>query len=200
MNAPPLILASASPRRADLLRELVTAFEVVPSDASEVHDEQLTAWEMAQVNAYRKARVVAKKFPDALVLGADTLVYLDQETRLFGKPADRGDAERMLGELQGKEHAVITGVCLLHLRTHRQRVFADWTDVTFRPLTPEQIREYLDLIHPLDKAGAYAIQEHGDRIVAEIAGSYSNVVGLPLEKVRLELSAGFDVPVGGDWA
>jgi septum formation protein len=189
MNPPPIILASASPRRADLLRQLIADFSVVPSAASEIHDPQLTAWEMAQINAYRKARVVAKKHPDALVLGADTLVYLDGETKLFGKPASRTEAARMLGELQGRVHAVITGVCLLHLRGHRQQIFAAWTDVKFHPLTAQQIREYLALINPLDKAGAYAIQEHGERIVAEISGSYSNVVGLPLELLRTELGA-----------
>ena len=189
MNPPPVILASASPRRADLLRQLVADFSVVPSEAAEIHDPQLTAWEMAQINAYRKARVVAKKHPDALVLGADTLVYLDGETKLFGKPTSRTEAARMLGELQGRVHAVITGVCLLHLRDHRQQVFAAWTDVTFHPLTVSQIRDYLALINPLDKAGAYAIQEHGERIVAEISGSYSNVVGLPVEMLRAELGA-----------
>lgn len=189
MKPQPVILASASPRRVDLLRQIVTDFEVVPSDAPEVHDEQLTAWEMAQVNAYRKARAVAKKFPDALVLGADTLVYLDREAKLFGKPADLVEAERMLGQLAGQIHAVITGVCLLHLRSHRQRVFAEWTDVRFHPLTPKQIKDYLALINPLDKAGAYGIQDHGERIVAEISGSYSNVVGLPVERLRAELRA-----------
>lgn len=189
MKATPFILASASPRRVELLQQLVANFEVVPSDAPEVHDPQLTAWEMAQVNAYRKARVVAKKWPDAIVLAADTLVYLDRETKLFGKPTSRADAQCMLSELQGRMHAVITGVCLLHLRAHRQSVFAEWTDVKFHPLTPKQIKEYLTLINPLDKAGAYAIQEHGERIVAEISGSYSNVVGLPLERVREELGA-----------
>ena len=88
-----------------------------------------------------------------------------------------------------RSHAVITGVCLLHLRGHRQEVFAEWTDVKFHPLTAKQIKEYLALMNPLDKAGAYAIQEHGERIVAEISGSYSNVVGLPVERVREELSA-----------
>lgn len=189
MKQPPVILASASPRRVDLLRQLVSDFEVVPSDAPEVHDEQLTAWEMAQVNAYRKARVVAKKFPDALVVAADTMVYLDRDTKLFGKPASHAEAARMLGELQGRVHAVITGVCLLHLRSHEQRVFADWTDVRFHPLTPKQIQDYLALMNPLDKAGAYAIQEHGERIVAEISGSFSNVVGLPVERLREELRA-----------
>jgi len=189
MKPQPVILASASPRRVELLRQVVPDFEVVPSDAPEAHDDQLTAWEMAQVNAYRKARAVAKKFPDALVLGADTLVYLDRETKLFGKPATRTEAEQMLAGLEGRVHAVITGVCLLYLRGHRQRVFAEWTDVKFHPLTKAQIRDYLALINPLDKASAYAIQEHGERIVAEIFGSYSNVVGLPVERVRQELHA-----------
>ena len=189
MKIPPTILATASPRRVELLRQIIPKFEVMPSDAPEVHDEQLTAWEMAQVNAYRKARIIAKKSPDALVLGADTMVYLDRETKLFGKPSDRKDAARMLSDLQGKTHAVITGVCLLHLRTHRQRVFANWTDVRFHPLTSKQIQEYLALMNPLDKAGAYAIQEHGELIVAEISGSYSNVVGLPVERLRAELEA-----------
>jgi septum formation protein len=132
---------------------------------------------------------VAKQRPDALVLGADTLVYLDREAKLFGKPANLAEARRMLRDLQGRAHAVITGVCLLHLREHRQRVFAEWTDVRFHPLTATQIEEYLALINPLDKAGAYAIQEHGERIVAEISGSYSNVVGLPLERLREQLEA-----------
>ncbi len=181
---PPLILASASPRRAGLLEEIWPRFRVVPSDAPEIHDDQLTAWEMAQMNAYRKARAVAKRFPDALVLGADTLVYLDRETKLFGKPATQAEAFRMLEQLEGRTHAVITGVCFVHLREHRQRVFAEWTDVRFHPLTARQIRKYLALINPLDKAGAYAIQEHGELVVAEISGSYSNVVGLPVERVR----------------
>jgi septum formation protein len=187
MKKRPFILASASPRRVELLRQILVDFEVVPGDVPEIHDEQLTAWEMAQINAYRKARAVAKKFPDTTVLGADTLVYLDREARLYGKPVNPADAVRMLSELQGKTHAVITGVCLLNLRGHKQRVFAEWTDVRFHPLTAEQIKEYLQLMNPLDKAGAYAIQEYGERVVAEISGSYSNVVGLPLERVREEL-------------
>ena len=189
MSAASVILASASPRRAELLGQIVPDFKVVPSDAPEIHDEQLTAWEMAQVNAYRKARAVAKKFPDALVMGADTLVYLPEQARFFGKPRNADDAFEMLSALQGRTHAVITGVCLLRLREHRQRMVADWTDVRFHPLAAAQIRKYLSLINPLDKAGAYAIQEHGDLIVAEIAGSYSNVVGLPVERVREALAA-----------
>ncbi len=189
MKALPIILASQSPRRRELFHLLNLPFQVVPSVAKEVHDKQLTAWEMAQVNAYRKARAVARRFPDALVIGADTMVYLDRDTRLFGKPTSPRDAADMLKALSGRVHAVITGVCLLHLRARHRRVFTDWTDVQFHPLTATQIRAYLRLIDPLDKAGAYAIQEHGDRIIAALFGSYSNVVGLPLERLREELKA-----------
>lgn len=187
MNLPPIILASASPRRAELLRELDVTFEIVPSDAEEIHNEVLTATEVAQINAYRKARSVAKRAPDSLVIGMDTLVALG--TRLFGKPSSMEDAKRMLGELQGQTHHVVTGVCLIHLRRHRQRVFADRTEVTFREIGPEQIRRYLEKIHPLDKAGGYAIQDHGELVVERIDGSFSNVVGLPLERLKQELAA-----------
>ena len=186
-NLPPLILASASPRRAELLRQLSVEFKVVPGEVAEVHHEQMTARELSQVNAYRKARAVAKKFPDALVLAADTLVYL--ETTLFGKPATLEEAYEMLERLQGRTHQVVTGICLLHLRDHRQTVFAESTAVTFHPLDEVKIRRYLNLVDPLDKAGAYAIQEEGDLIVERIAGSYTNVVGLPMERLGAELEA-----------
>ena len=185
MKLPPVILASASPRRSDLLGEMGVEFQVVPSDAEEIHNEQLTAREICQVNAYRKARVIAKRYPDMLVIGADTLVYLG--VSLFGKPRDLPEAERMLTGLSGKTHQVVTGVCLIHLRAHRQGIFADTTDVTFRSISAEQIRDYLAKISPLDKAGAYAIQDHGDLIVDHIDGSLSNVIGLPVERLREEL-------------
>ena len=187
MHLPPLILASASPRRAKLLRELDLDFQVVPSAAAEILDDQLSPWELCQLNAHRKARVIAKKRPDALVLGADTLVFLDGE--IMGKPADAAEARRMLARLQDRTHQVVTGVSLIHLRAYRERTFAVSTDVTFRPLTAEQINDYLSKMNPLDKAGAYAIQEHGDTIVSEISGSFSNVVGLPVEKLAEEIQA-----------
>jgi septum formation protein len=187
VKTPPFILASASPRRAELLRQLALAFEIVPGDATEVFDEQLSPHEVCQLNAHRKARAVAKKIPDALVLGADTLVFLERE--IFGKPRTLLEAKQMLAKLQGRTHQVVTGVCLMHLRTHRERIFAISTDVTFHPLTDGQIGDYLSKMNPLDKAGAYAIQEHGDKIIAEISGSYSNVVGLPVERLQEELTA-----------
>lgn len=186
-DLPPLILASASPRRMELLRQLSLDFKVMPGDVAEIHHDQLTARELSQVNAYRKARAVAKRFPDALVLGADTLVCLD--TALFGKPSTLEEAYRMLEQLQGRTHHVVTGICLLHLRNHRQAVFAESTAVTFHPLDDVQIRRYLNRVNPLDKAGAYAIQEEGDLIVEKIIGSYKNVVGLPVERLTVELQA-----------
>lgn len=187
MNLPPLILASASPRRSELLRQIGMEFRVVTSDAPEVHYGELTAREIAQVNAYRKARAVAKKYPDSLVLGADTLVYLD--TILMGKPGSLEHAYEMLEKLQGKTHEVVTAVCLLNLRNHRQKVFTEVTNVTFHPLDAVKIRRYLTKVNPLDKAGAYAIQEEGDLIVEKIAGSYTNVIGLPVERLQAELQA-----------
>ena len=185
MKRPPIILASASPRRAELLRQVEPDFQVIPSAATEILDEHLSPFEICQLNAHRKARLVAKKHPDALVLGADTLVFLDGE--ILGKPASSADAERMLTQLQGRTHQVVTGISLIHLRAHRERLFAASTDVTFHPLDAGHIRDYLSKMNPLDKAGAYAIQEHGEMIVAEISGSYSNVVGLPLEQLREEI-------------
>lgn len=187
MTFPSLILASASPRRAELLRGLGLKFTVITSPTEEAHHEDFTARELCLVNAYRKARAVAKQHPQALVLGADTLVYLG--TTLYGKPADMADARRMLRELASHTHQVVTGVCLLHLAKHRCRLFAETTNVTFKPLTEAAISAYLAAIQPLDKAGAYAIQDRGDDIVERINGSFSNVVGLPVERVKHELAS-----------
>jgi septum formation protein len=185
VNLPPLILASTSPRRAELLRQLRVEFRVVVSDATEVMHEHLSPQEICQLNAHRKTRAVAKKIPDELVLGADTLVFLDDE--IMGKPRDLADARRMLKRLRGRTHQVVTGVCLMHLRTHRERIFAVSTDVLFRSFTEATITDYLAAVNTLDKAGAYAIQQHGEWIVSEISGSFSNVVGLPLERLATEL-------------
>lgn len=182
-----IVLASASPRRAQLLGELKVPFRIVTAPTEEVHAEHYTPRELCQLNAGRKAAAIAARLPNEIVLGADTLVALGG--RLYGKPADRADAKRMLTELQGQTHEVVTGVCLQRLALARRAVFAVTTEVTFHALTPAQIDEYLALMNPLDKAGGYAIQEHGERIVKTISGSYSNVVGLPLERLAEELKA-----------
>ena len=187
MKLPPLILASASPRRAELLRECGLEFSVITSSAEELAHEHLSPRELCQLNSHRKARAVAKRFPDALVLAADTLVF--QGRQILGKPASRQKAVEMLMQLQGRTHQVVTGVILLQLRTHRESMFAVCTDVKFRKLSRGDVEAYLRKINPLDKAGAYAIQEHGDMIVETISGSYTNVVGLPLERLQEELRA-----------
>jgi septum formation protein len=182
---PPVILASASPRRQALLAELNVPFEVLPAHTPESAGEHLTPQENCLLNAYRKARWISKQHPDALVLGADTEVCLGP--RIFGKPANLDQAREFLTALSGRTHTVITGVCLLHLRRHRERLFAVSTRVTFHTLSPATIDLYLQHVHTLDKAGAYGIQDQGQLIVRKISGSYSNVVGLPLEQLRKEL-------------
>lgn len=181
-----LLLASASPRRADLLRQIGLEVVVIVASVKEIAPAHLSPHETAQINAYRKARAVAKKYPDDLVLGADTIVCLGAQ--IFGKPANLVEAEEMLLALQGLSHEVVTGVCLVGWRARRERLFAVSTTVTFQPLDRAAIRRYLEQVNPLDKAGAYAIQEHGDWIVREISGSFSNVVGLPVERLRDELA------------
>lgn len=186
MNLPSVILASASPRRCELLRQLGVAFEVIPSSAHESESEHLSPGELCSLNAYRKARLVSKHHPDALVIGMDTVVALGP--KVLGKPRDMNEAFGMMRQLQGQTHRVCTGVCLIHLRSHKQKIFFEQTTVTFRPLNDEQIQSYYRFVNPLDKAGAYAIQERGDEIVAQVKGSYSNVVGLPVERLQSELS------------
>ena len=164
-------------------------FAVEPSAAEESAEEHLTPEEICILNAWRKARVVAKKHPGRLVLGADTVVCLGRA--IFGKPRDLAEARRTLESLQGTGHSVITGCALICRDQHRERVFAETTNVVFRDLTSDQIDRYLAAIQPLDKAGAYAIQDHGEMIVEEVRGSFSNVVGLPLGRLQRELE---------DWA
>lgn len=160
-------------------------FRVVPGNVDEVAHEHLSPKEICQLNAHRKAFAVAKKQPDALVLGADTLVFLGGE--ILGKPRDQAEAQAMLWRLQGRSHQVVTGVSLIHLRTHQERIFADSTDVLFHSLDKDLIREYTKKVNTLDKAGAYGIQESGEVLISEISGSFSNVVGLPVEMLRKEL-------------
>ena len=187
VRLPPLILASASPRRSELLRLLKVEFQVLPAHVAEVAHEHLSPLEVCQLNAHRKAFAVAKKHPDSLVLGADTLVFLDNE--IMGKPKNLADARWMLSRLEGRCHQVVTGVSLIHLRKHHERIFAASTDVLFHPLDAAQIKDYTTRVHTLDKAGSYAIQEAGEVLISEISGSYSNVVGLPVELLREELAA-----------
>jgi septum formation protein len=186
MSGPQLILASASPRRSDLLRQLNVSFQVVEAGVEELHDSSLKVSDLCLINAKRKAQAVAERHPEALVLGADTLVAKD--SKIFGKPTSLQQAREMLQKLSGLQHEVVTGVCLIRKKSNQEKIFAETTLVQFRELTPEIIETYLGKVHVLDKAGAYAIQEQGELIIERIEGSHSNVVGLPLEKLKTVLA------------
>ncbi|MBR2214984.1 MAG: septum formation inhibitor Maf [Selenomonadaceae bacterium] len=174
-----LILASASPRRRELLTQLGCSFEVVVSATDECSDESLSPEELTLRNATQKALAVAKLRPEAPVLGADTVVALDGH--IYGKPRDEAAAIDMLKKLVGKEHLVITGIAL----AHRGKVYTDavTTKVAMAPLTEAAIKKYVATGEPLDKAGAYAVQGKAAAFITGIVGSFSNVVGLPLHTV-----------------
>lgn len=186
----PLVLASASPRRRELLERARLSFEVVPSPAEEIHDAAIAPEELCEMNAALKAAAVAALRPDATVIGADTLVFIDGEP--LGKPADHDEARAMLRRLAGRTHRVCTGVCVIFAGGGRV-LFHDTTEVTFLPLDEAAIRDYLSVVDPLDKAGAYGIQESGERIISGISGSFENVMGLPVEMVVKVLSGEADM-------
>lgn len=175
-----LILASASPRRKHLLQSLKIPFKAVPSRLSEPPPGLLDPIPYASKLALAKARVVAKQVGEGLVLGADTVVVHRGE--ILGKPADLADGYRMLAKLQGTTHKVITAVALVDAATARERVAHAVSTVTMRPLPPPEIFRYAR--KNLDKAGCYAAQEKKDPVVRKVVGSYTNVVGLPMELVK----------------
>jgi len=175
----PLILASASPRRRDLLREHGYEFRVVPADVLEIAPSHLTAGELTLRNARAKACAVAGAHPEGIVLGVDTVVAFAGE--IFGKPADMDAAFAMAKRLNGCAHEVYSGVWIRHAAARRERGFVEITRVHFRRLTEAQIHAYLARIGPLDKAGAYAAQDDRGECIARVEGSFTNVVGLPME-------------------
>lgn len=185
MAGRPLILASQSPRRVELMREAGFAFEIRVPEVEEAHDASLTPEALTVENARRKAVAAAMLEPEALTLGADTLVYLDGVP--LGKPRDMAEAADMLARLSGRAHEVCTGVYLAWDAGQQGRGFHVITKVVFKPLTAEAIRAYHALVNPLDKAGAYGIQEYGDRIVDHYEGSWTNVMGLPMDEVKAAL-------------
>ncbi len=178
LHAAPLVLASASPRRRDLLRDLGVRFTVQPSGVEETVDPTLPPGEQAERVAARKAAHVADRLRECLILAADTIVVRDG--RVFGKPADREEAIRMLRALAGGAHEVVTGVCVAHRARDLSLCRTVRTRVVFRAIRDEEIRRYVDTGEPFGKAGAYAIQGLGGLLVSGIDGDYSNVVGLPL--------------------
>ncbi|MBL9214539.1 MAG: septum formation protein Maf [Opitutaceae bacterium] len=177
-----LILASASPRRRELLAGLGVPFEVIPADVTEHEAPDADPREMVRHNAALKAGWVADRHPDATVLGADTTVFVDRT--VLNKPRDLAEARAMLRRLSGRTHTVFTG---LAVRRRRDGLALDEgvaSEVTFRLLDEAAIDRYLARVNPLDKAGGYAIQEHGDLIVAGYTGSLTNIVGLPVEEMK----------------
>lgn len=179
------VLASASPRRHQLLSEAGLRFDVVSPNADEIVHRSLTPRELTTGNAALKAMAVARSHPETVVLGADTLVALDGA--IIGKPANLDDAFRILQRLSGREHTVCTGVFICSLATRKKISFCVVSQVHFRALEPPEIRAYLTKIDPLDKAGAYGAQGNGAEIIARICGSYTNVVGLPMGETLVAL-------------
>jgi len=178
-----LILASGSPRRRDMLTATGVVFEVVVSPAEELHDTSIPLDLLCEANAKLKALAVSKDYPDALVIGADTLVYIDNIP--LGKPRDEAEAQSMLRRLSGRTQHVCTGVCLA--QGLEAVCFHEITEVVFKKLSDAVIREYMSKVHVMDKAGAYAVQEHGELIIEDLRGDYDNVVGLPVKKVLEEI-------------
>ena len=176
---PSLILASSSPRRHDLLEQAGFSFESVTPRSRERSDVNLTLRELTAWNATRKGLEIARTHPEAVVLAADTLIALNET--VIGKPADEAEARRILRSLSGREHDVCSSVFIGHLATSRMMVWPELSTVRFKKLSEEAIVEYLTTINPLDKAGAYAAQG-GTAIIERISGSYTNVVGLPMER------------------
>lgn len=187
-----IILASKSPRRAELLKNLGIPFRIVPSEVNErvVAGLNLSSSEFVLEVASRKAKAVASRYPHAIVLAADTVVCFDD--MILGKPVDREDARRMLQLLSGNVHEVSTGVVLRQDAAEKTLYEVVTTRVFFRRLTPVEIEGYLATGEPFDKAGGYGIQGYGALLVERIEGCYFNVVGLPLAKVG-EMLKGFGV-------
>ena len=178
----PFVLASGSPRRRRLLEGLGLAFEVVVSDVEETADPALAPEVIVQHLAQEKAAAVAAFHPEALTLGADTIVVLEND--ILGKPTDESNARAMLRCLSGATHEVYTGIALLHPPSNRCRTSYEATRVTFGTLTAQEIDAYVASGSPMDKAGGYGIQDdHGALFVARIDGDYYNVVGLPLHRL-----------------
>lgn len=190
-----LVLASASPRRREMLGRMGLEFTVRPAPADETLLPEETVDQAAMRLAELKARWAVEQEPGWTVLAADTLVAVDHQ--ILGKPADMDQARNMLQALSGREHRVLTGFCLYHKGSYQSGLAS--TRVRFRNLAQAEIEAYLASGEPMDKAGAYAVQGLGAALVEEVSGSYTNVVGLPLSAcIKLMLKHGVIEPVGGE--
>jgi len=179
-----LVLASTSPRRAELMREAGYQFRVVAPPFAEPEEKHphVDPANYAESLAYFKARSIADTNPADTILAADTIAVMDDE--IFGKPEDRGDARRILSRLSGSSHRVITGVVLMHPETDARQMGHSISVIHMRKLSKDDIESYLDTAGWEGKAGAYGIQDHGDAFVERYEGSFSNIVGLPMELVK----------------
>jgi len=180
------VLASCSPRRAALLSEGGFHFEIAPPRVAEKFDAALTLRELTLWNAIRKGMSIAHTRPDAVVLAADTLVAL--ENQVIGKPAGFSEAAQILRRLSGQTHEVCSAVAIYRQTSGRSEIFYEVSSVRFHRLSNATIENYLAKVGPLDKAGAYAAQGSGAEIIAKIVGSFTNVVGLPMEKTIAALA------------
>ncbi|MDA8975622.1 Maf family protein [Akkermansiaceae bacterium] len=190
-SIPTLILASGSPRRQDLLKEAGVIFSVISPDVNELEAGALPARDLCLTNARLKASVVAVAHPESLVLASDTVVSLDGV--VFGKPVDLEEAAENLRRFRNQTQEVMTGV--VFQRGSEIEELIEISQVSFKNYSDQVIEDYLETVPVLDKAGGYAIQDHGEWLVEEIEGDYHNIVGLPLTKVLAHLAKlGFDLP------
>ena len=178
-----IILASASPRRRELMEMLGYDFEVIVSEVDETMKEGLNPTAQVKDLAYRKAKAVYDQHPDAIVIGADTIVLVDD--KILGKPHDEKEAEEMMKMLRGREHQVITGVAILSDK--KQHHLSSESNVYFDSITNEEIANYIKTPEAYDKAGAYAIQGWAGKFISRIEGSYYNIMGLPIDKIYAKL-------------
>jgi len=175
-----LVLASASPRRKELISLIREDVIIHPSNADETVPDNISSDSVAEFLAVKKAAFVAKSFPCDTVIGCDTVVLVDGV--ILGKPENKEDAVRMLNILSGKTHQVITGCAIF--KNGKSLSFSEVTDVSFFPLSEEEINAYVNTLEPMDKAGAYGIQGYGALLVKEIKGDFFNVVGLPVARLN----------------
>jgi len=181
IELPKIILASASPRRAEILRTVSWPFEILPVDIDETRRAGETAIDYVQRLAREKADAAAAALPTSMILAADTTVTIDDH--ILEKPTDESDASRMLQLLNNRSHRVLTGIAIINPETSQTIVAHEETEVKFAAMSDEEIAWYVGTGEPMDKAGAYAIQGLGARFIAEIEGDYFNVVGLPIRLV-----------------
>jgi septum formation protein len=199
----PIILASASPRRFELMRQIGIDPMVITSEINENWDGKINGRELAIKLALKKAQACANKVKEGIIISADTVVM--KGNQIFGKPKDLNQAVEMLSSLRGTSHSVITGVAVLELPGRKLALDYEETEVFFRSLTDEEIRSYINWGESLDKAGAYGIQGKGALLVEKISGDYFNVVGLPLQKLNkmlqeFDLNLLLNAPYGSETA